>query len=215
MLAYADYIPLAALIGYVIGSTPFGFLAGKMKGIDIREHGSGNIGATNVLRTLGKSVGYPVFLLDVLKGVVPVLIAQQLTDNSLTHIIAAIATILGHNYTFWLKFKGGKGIATTAGTMAPLIPIPLVVALSLWAIFLFATRYVSVASIVAAISIPISQAVQSFLKHSSNFANWDKPLTIFGLVLCILAVWKHRGNIQRLRNGTENRFGKKKTTNQA
>lgn len=106
-------VPLAIFIG----ATPFGFLVGKMKGIDIREHGSGNIGSTNVLRTLGKPVGAAVLALDVLKGLVPVLIVKLVSDNSILHIATAMAAILGHNYTFWLKFKGGKGIATTAGAL--------------------------------------------------------------------------------------------------
>ena len=196
-------IPTAILIltGYLIGSIPFGFLAGKLRGIDIREHGSGNIGATNVLRTLGKSIGIPVLILDVLKGVVPVLIAKQYSDSSLIHIVTAFTTIMGHNYTVWLRFKGGKGIATSAGALLPLIMIPLGIATVIWTGLFFTTRYVSVASIGAALTIPIATGVQQRILD-----NWNTPMFVFTIILAILAIWKHRGNIRKLCNGTENRF---------
>lgn len=192
------------LVAYLVGATPFGFLAGKLRGIDIRKHGSGNIGATNVLRVLGKPVGITVLVLDVLKGLLPVLLAMKVSDSSAIHIATAIAAILGHNYTFWLGFKGGKGIATTAGAILPILPWALVAAIIAWVLFLFATRYVSVASIAAAIIIPIELAIEASLT-----GKWNPAILGFGLFVCILAVWKHRGNIQRLRRGEENRFGKK------
>ena len=195
---------LCLLIGYVIGATPFGFLAGKIKGIDIREHGSGNIGSTNVLRVLGKPIGIVVFIFDVLKGVVPVMIAQWLSDDSVIHIATGIATILGHNFTFWLKFNGGKGIATTAGVMLPLIPIPLVLSVSVWLVFFYTTRYVSLASIAAALTIPLAAFLQSVVTK-----NWDWPILIFSIVVCLLAIWRHRANIGRLVRGEESRFQKK------
>ena len=186
-------------------ATPFGFLAGKMKGIDIREHGSGNIGATNVLRTLGKPIGITVLILDVLKGMVPVTIAMLFSDSTAVHIGTAIAAILGHNYTFWLKFKGGKGIATTGGALLPLLPIPLLLAILFWIITLQVSRYVSVASIVAAITMPVAYSVQCLILGS-----WDQALLGLSIFVCVLAVWKHRSNIARLRRGEENRFEKKK-----
>jgi len=191
---------------YFIGSIPFGFLAGKMRGIDIREHGSGNIGATNVLRTLGKPVGITVLVLDIAKGAVPVLLAQRFCDSSMIPIIAAVAAILGHNYTCFLGFKGGKGIATSAGALAPLIPIPLLVGIIIWVLAFFASRYVSVASIAAAVSLPATLSVISATEKS-----WDPVLFGFTLLLSILAVWRHRSNIQKLRAGTENRFQRKKS----
>ncbi len=193
------------LLGYLIGATPFGFIAGKLKGIDIREHGSGNIGATNVLRVLGKPIGLTVFVLDVLKGLVPVWIATGWSDATWVHIATAVATILGHNYTFWLKFRGGKGIATTAGAMLPLIPLPLGVALLLWIITLKVTRYVSIASIAAAVSIPVTATVQALIT-----GQWDPVLLGFAAFIGLLAIWRHRSNIQRLRKGEEHRFGEKK-----
>ena len=190
------------LLAYVVGATPFGLLAGKLKGIDIRDHGSGNIGATNVLRILGKPVGITVLILDILKGLVPVLIAMAVApEHTILHIFTAIAAILGHNYTFWLKFKGGKGIATTAGAMAPVILVPLIVAVIAWLVFLKLTRYVSVASLAAAVAIPSTIAVQNLIS-----GQWNIPLFVFGLFLCGMAVWRHRSNIGRLRRGEENRF---------
>lgn len=192
------------LVAYVVGATPFGFLAGKLRGIDIRDHGSGNIGATNVLRVLGKPVGITVLVLDMLKGLLPVLLAMAASDRSEIHIAAAVAAILGHNYTFWLGFKGGKGIATTAGAILPILPWALLAAVLGWIVFLLATRYVSVASIAAALLIPTTLVVEAVLK-----GNWNPAVFGFGLFVCVLAIWKHRSNIGRLLRGEENRFGKK------
>lgn len=191
-----------ALLAYVVGATPFGFLAGKLHGLDIRDHGSGNIGATNVLRTLGKPVGITVLVLDILKGLVPVLVARLISDSSPLHIATAVAAILGHNYTFWLRFKGGKGIATTGGAMAPVMPLAFGVAVVFWLLLLKTTRYVSVASVGAALSIPTTLLVASLVT-----GRWDPYVLGFGVFVCLLAVWKHRSNIARLRRGEENRFG--------
>jgi len=195
------------LLAYVVGATPFGFLAGKLNGIDIRDHGSGNIGATNVLRTLGKPVGITVLVLDILKGMAPVVVARLVSDSSPLLIATAVAAILGHNYTFWLRFKGGKGIATTAGAMAPVMPLALGVAVAVWLLLLLTTRYVSVSSIGAAISIPSTLIAASLVSD-----RWDGYVLGFGIFVCVLAVWKHRSNIARLRRGEENRFGTKKPT---
>ncbi|MCG8601859.1 MAG: glycerol-3-phosphate 1-O-acyltransferase PlsY [Verrucomicrobiales bacterium] len=192
------------LLAYFVGATPFGFLAGKSRGIDIRDHGSGNIGATNVLRTLGKPIGITVLILDVLKGMLPVLIAIWADKNSLVQIATAIGAILGHNYTFWLGFKGGKGIATTAGALLPIMPIAILSAIAAWIISLKITRYVSVASIVAAITIPVALAIRGLISGA-----WDLPVFCLGLFVCVLAIWKHRANIGRLRRGEENRFEKR------
>ncbi len=192
---------------YIVGATPFGFLAGKMKGIDIRDHGSGNIGATNVLRTLGKPIGITVLVMDVLKGLLPVVISQSLSDNSLVHVATAIATILGHNYTFWLRFKGGKGIATTGGAVLPIMPFALIAAVLIWLITVKTTRYVSLASIAAAITIPVIITVRGLIQNNLDFI-----ILGLGLFVCLLAIWKHRGNIGRLRRGEELQFGRKKTS---
>jgi glycerol-3-phosphate acyltransferase PlsY len=202
-----DYLWI--LLGYIAGATPFGYLAGKMKGIDIREHGSKNIGSTNVVRVLGKGIGYPVFALDVIKGVLPVLLARiyanDVQPEGLVPALTSIATILGHNYTFWLGFKGGKGIATSAGALLPIMPVTILTAVTLWAITFLTTRYVSLGSIIAAITLPTS-----FLLQGLVTGHWQWPL--FGLAALVggLAVFKHRANIERLLNGTENKFERKK-----
>lgn len=202
-----DYWPV--LVAYVVGATPFGFLAGKLKGIDIRDHGSGNIGATNVLRVLGKPVGITVLALDVCKGLLPVLIAKMVSDSSLVHIATAMAAILGHNYTFWLRFKGGKGIATTAGAILPIMPYALIAAVIGWIIVLKISRYVSLASITAALIIPVTLLVESAVTGV-----WEWNIFSFGLFVCLLAIFKHRSNIGRLCRGEENRFGKKPSTDE-
>lgn len=195
------------LVAYVAGATPFGFLAGKMRGVDLRQHGSGNIGATNALRILGKPVGISVLVLDVLKGLLPVLLAMEASALPAIHVATALAAILGHNYTFWLGFKGGKGIATTAGAILPIMPWALLVAIATWVVALLATRYVSVASIAAAVVIPVTLVAQSLLT-----ASWNPAVMGFALLASALAVWKHRGNIARLRRGEENRFGQRPAT---
>ncbi len=200
--------------GYLCGSVPFGYLAGKLKGIDIRQHGSGNIGATNAIRVLGKGIGIPVFILDMLKGWFPVWLAAVWVGQSgasiemisLGKVLAGFAAVLGHMFTFWLQFKGGKGIATTGGVLAG---ISLAGMLGGWAgflSFLFLTGYVSVGSIAAAFGVPIGMAIQMWRE-----GQWDMVLLGFGLVVMVLAIWRHTSNIRRLIAGTENKaFGKKK-----
>lgn len=198
---------ITGVVAYLIGSPPTGYLAGRLRGLDIRQHGSGNIGATNVFRVLGRTAGIIVLLLDAFKGAASVLFAPLLVSsiipsaaasNSLA-VAAALGGILGHNYTCWLGFKGGKGIATSAGVLAALVPAAGAIVLSLWLVVFYFSRYVSLASIAAASALPL--------------ATWatTSDLTRLGLTIVVgaLAVWKHRPNIQRLMKGTENRFGKK------
>jgi glycerol-3-phosphate acyltransferase PlsY len=206
---------ITAFVAYLLGSIPTGYVVAKARGIDIRTVGSGNIGATNVFRILGKPAGIFVLLVDAAKGFVScafigivvhrLLLRESLpdtaTDFELHKIVGGFLAILGHNYTCWLKFKGGKGIATSAGVVLALLPKALAVALAVWILLFFITRYVSVASIGAAAVLP--------------FATWwlnpaDKLLIGVAAVIGVLAIYKHKGNIKRLINGTENRFGKKK-----
>lgn len=202
MTGIPEIATLAA--SYVFGATPFGYLAGRMRGMDIRQHGSGNIGATNAFRVLGKPTGITVFVLDFLKGLLPVLIAAQLLPEApLAPLLAGIGAILGHNFTFWLGFRGGKGIATSAGVLLALLPVAMMVGLVIWFILFFSTRYVAVASIAAAITIPIVTA----LRDGEN-----RPLLVFSIAVAILAIVRHRPNIQRLITGTENRFHRKSRT---
>ena len=195
---------------YLVGSIPTGYLIGKSRGIDIRQHGSGNIGATNVWRVLGRNYGLVAFISDFLKGFLPLYLLRTLSFPDVTSwtvtlllVICGIAAILGHNYTPWLGFKGGKGIATSAGMLGALMPWVLAVSLSLWIIATLTTRTVSIGSILAAVSL--APAALWFY-----WGNW----IYFGLALLAggLAVWRHRANIQRLRAGTESKisFGSKK-----
>ena len=200
---------LAALGAYVIGATPFGYLAGRLRGVDIRQHGSGNIGATNVFRVLGRKVGIPVFILDIVKGWLPVMVTRWMVEargipSDWPTIAAGVGAVLGHNFTFWLHFRGGKGIATSAGVLLALLPIPLAAAMTTWLLLFFATRYVAVGSIGAAIMVPLATIVLYVWRGAPG-----PPLVGFSLLLGILAIWRHRSNIRRLLDGTESRFTKK------
>jgi glycerol-3-phosphate acyltransferase PlsY len=203
---------IALAIGYVIGATPFGYLAGRMRGLDIRQHGSGNIGATNALRVLGKPIGLTVFALDFLKGLVAVLICKALPLTSgfggpdLAGVAAAIGVILGHNFTFWLGFKGGKGIATSGGVLVALVPVTALVGIATWVTFFFASRYVSLASLAAAVSLPLSTGTALAIGRGSPV------MFAFTLLACVMAFVRHKTNIQRLLNGTEPRFQRKAKT---
>jgi len=212
---------IVALVAYVLGSIPTGYLVAKAKGIDIRTVGSGNIGATNAFRVLGKPAGIFVLLADAAKGyvacaLVPPVIWNWLAphysglfqyfyetsiDNQMKYkLVAGICAVLGHNYTCWLKFKGGKGIATTAGVYLALAPMALGIAFVVFIVTLVVTRYVSLSSILAAIALPVTVWVQ----QPQNYF-----LNIVTTALGVLAIYKHRSNIKRLMNGTENRLGKK------
>lgn len=193
---------LIIISAYLIGSIPFGFLLARFwKGIDIRKHGSGNIGATNVWRTLGKGPGIIVLLLDALKGVTAVMLAKQLGTNDLVALGAALAVMAGHSFPLWLGFKGGKIIATGAGAVLAITPVPLLLALLVWVTTVALSRYVSLGSILAAISLPIWVAL--FDREPSTL--------VFSLLAASFAVWKHSSNIKRLLNGTEFRIGQKKS----
>ncbi|TLD69716.1 glycerol-3-phosphate 1-O-acyltransferase PlsY [Phragmitibacter flavus] len=210
-----SFLPAAVLliaIAWFCGSLPFGYLMGKWHGIDIRKHGSGNIGATNVLRVLGKKAGIPVFALDMLKGLLPVLLVSwsswlngaEANTVGLVEVLCAAAAVLGHSFTFWLGFKGGKGVATSAGALIGLAPWALVVALVVWLVIFYTTRYVALASVVSAISLPVAMAVIMTIDE-----RWNLVLLGLGIVLGVLVVVRHRSNLQRLLQGKENRFEKK------
>jgi glycerol-3-phosphate acyltransferase PlsY len=199
------------LFFYLVGSIPIGYLMGRAKGIDIRQHGSGNIGATNVWRVLGSKWGLVAFLFDFLKGFLPLYLLRVLslpeTDSwtvTLLLVLCGMAAILGHNYTPWLGFKGGKGIATSAGMLGALMPCVLAIALALWIIAVLITRMVSVGSMLAAV----------VLLPAAAYFYWGNWIYIgLATVAGGLAVWRHRANIQRLRAGTESKisFGRKKS----
>jgi acyl phosphate:glycerol-3-phosphate acyltransferase len=198
-----------AIVSYLLGSFPSGFIAGKIAGIDVRHHGSGNIGATNVLRLLGKTYGYAVFFLDALKGFLAVQIAVSLSRHFETTrpysdwfgILAALFCVLGHAFPIWLKFKGGKGVATSAGTMLGLAPVATIVAVFVWIVVFEITRYVSVASVTAAIALPA--AIGILLR----FHVMNSDVTFYSaVVIATVVCWRHRSNFARLVRGTEQRF---------
>jgi glycerol-3-phosphate acyltransferase PlsY len=198
-----------AVAAYLLGSIPTGFLVAKARGIDIRSVGSGNIGATNVFRALGTPAGIFVLFVDGLKGyaacewlsaIMFSYLTNQAADKEVLKIVGGVCAILGHNYTCWLNFKGGKGIATSAGVLVALVPGALIIILSIWILVFALTRYVSLASLAASFSLP--------------FATWltgkSVTLILVTAAMSALAIYKHRANIERLLNGTESRVGIKK-----
>jgi glycerol-3-phosphate acyltransferase PlsY len=229
---------LCPLLAFLSGSIPFGLLIARARGIDIRAHGSGNIGATNVLRVMGRKFGISCLLLDALKGFIPVAIAVNLIQIAgrpvqvplglpeswimsfaagaaikaqLAHILTALCAVLGHNYSPWVGFKGGKGIATSAGVLLGMMPFAVLLLLVVWVLLFFATRYVSVASMGAAAVLPLMTLWGSWHHGRIQDGSWNKPLFAFTVVIAVLAIWKHRANIRRLRLGTEHRFERKQS----
>ena len=187
------------IICYFIGGIPFGFLLVKLKtGGDVRAEGSGNIGATNVLRTQGPLLGVSTLLLDALKGWAAVALMASQTENSIAWMSAgAVAVMLGHVYPVLLRFKGGKAVATFIGAFAYLAPVPLLAVLILFVLVVAATRYISLGSVLAAISFPFGVWM---IMHPPT------PLLLASLIAAALIVYKHQPNIERLRAGTENVF---------
>jgi glycerol-3-phosphate acyltransferase PlsY len=206
---------LAAPCAYLLGSVPFGLIVGKSKGIDPRKAGSGNIGATNVGRLLGKRFFILVFLLDLVKGMLPMLFAgavlRGLPDEPLKYalwLLVGFAAILGHMYSIFLGMAGGKGVATSSGVVLGLYPFftyPALACLLLWFVTFKLTRYVSLASILAAAAFPLTYALVGLARGWPVFhRQW--PLLGFAVLVAVMIVVKHRGNIARLRAGTEHRF---------
>lgn len=204
---------LIAVIAYLLGSIPTGFLVGKARGVDIRLLGSGNIGATNAFRYLGTPAGIFVLLADALKGWLAVCLAAPWIGGwahpaagpvatEWFRILAGFCSVLGHNYTCWLRFKGGKGIATSAGVLLALVPYALFIILTIWVLVLALSRFVSLASICASSALPFAAAATG-----SSFT-----MIIITSAMTVLAVYKHKPNIKRLLNGTEHRIGGKKNT---
>ena len=194
----------------MLGATPSGYLAGAARGIDVRAAGSGNIGATNVVRVLGKKAGALVLAADAFKGFVsawwiPALALSLFPSASVSKenlkLAGGVAAILGHIYPCWLKFKGGKGIATSGGVVLAWAPAACLTALALWGLVLAASKFVSLASIAAAIILPFAVWY------------WNGSPTMTGVMagLSLLAIYKHKANIQRLLKGEENRIGREKT----
>jgi glycerol-3-phosphate acyltransferase PlsY len=199
--------PIAGLvIAYLAGSIPAAYIAGRAHGVDLRTVGSGNLGATNVVRTLGWKVGVPVYLFDTLKGYLPVVLLPGATGQpagGLWAIGYGIAAIVGHVRPIFLLGKGGgKGVATAGGVFLGLAPIPTLVAIALFAIVLKVSGYVSLGSLTAAAALPL--AIVALGGRTS-------PVLVVSIVVAAFVFWTHRANIGRLRRGEEHRFGRPKT----
>lgn len=198
-------IVLGIITAYLIGSIPTSYLMGKVFGVDVRKHGSGNVGATNVLRVLGKLPALITLLIDIGKGVLAVtLVASVFYQRGVISFgafraLLGFAVIAGHNWTAFLKFKGGKGVATFIGVFMILLPMGLVVGLVIWIVTVWLTKYVSLGSILLAVSIPIIAA----------FSGTRLETVLLAVTACLIICYKHKGNINRLLRGTENRIGQK------
>ena len=208
-------IALCSVAAFVIGGIPFGYLAGRLLlGDDIRRHGSGNIGTTNVWRVLGWRAGVVVLVLDALKGMLPVLGTAWVMRRSglddptqLAPVLAGLSAILGHMYPVWLRLSGGKGVATAMGVVLVVAPLHSAVALLTFAVSLLFSRMVSLSSILAALAFLI------FHLQKSGLAAWSMnrlPLTIFSVIVPATILWRHRSNVVRILNGTERRIGSAK-----
>jgi len=198
-------VVLWILAAYLLGATPTSYLAGKLgRGIDLREHGSKNLGATNVYRILGWKYAIPVALFDIAKGAIPVLLFARWAgaeDRPWLPVVLGGAAVLGHMFSPYVRFKGGKGVATAAGMFLALAPVALLLAIPVWALCLWLTGYVSLSSIVAALSVP---AWVWLTTPDSPYVFWAS------VALAVLIVFAHRRNIGRLIAGTENRFRTRK-----
>jgi glycerol-3-phosphate acyltransferase PlsY len=186
---------LALLAGSLLGSLPFGYWAGRLRGVDLRTVGSGNTGGTNAVRVLGPRVGIPVIVLDIAKGAAAAWVGDQIGGADIA-VLASVAAVLGHAFPFWLRFRGGKAVATGAGTMLALVPWIGVTVFVIWIVVGLLTRYVSVASIVAAFSYSVLCVISG--------QPW--AITAYTFVAAVFVLWRHRENIARLRAGTENRL---------
>jgi acyl phosphate:glycerol-3-phosphate acyltransferase len=202
----------AAIFSYLLGSFPAGYLAGRHAGIDIRRVGSGNIGATNVTRVLGRRYGYPVFALDFAKGMLAVFVSILLCLNvqarpgsrEVYGIAGAVFSVLGHMFPVWLRLKGGKGVATSAGALFALMPLVALSAAVVWVITFEVTRYVSLASVTSAVILPLAVLGLTYVRHTNGM-----ELFYFSLCLAAVVVFSHRSNLRRLMHGTEPRFKRK------
>ena len=209
-----SYIQLALLLllSYITGSFPTSIIMGRLvKGIDVREHGSGNAGGTNVFRVLGWKPALTVVIIDIFKGWLPTAIyattlfqEQPITDIPVVQILCGFAAVLGHTYTVFAGFRGGKGIGTLAGMLIALYPIAFPLCLLVFILTLILTGYVSLSSILATVSLPIILLILPLLGLQQS----SLSLLIFALLVPWFAIFTHRGNIVRLRDGTENRFEK-------
>lgn len=189
----------AVACGYLVGSVPFAYLLAQRRGIDLRRVGSGNVGATNVLRTSGAREAVIAMCLDGSKGALAVVIARTLTTGPATPVAAGLAAVIGHIYPVWLGFRGGKGVATAAGVFAVLAPLALAIASGVFVLAVWATRYISVGSIAGAIALAVSAAAGEV----------PGAVAVGATIAALIIVHRHRGNLARLMSGTERRVGQR------
>jgi len=198
---------IGVVLSYLAGSIPSAYLAGKIRGVDLRKHGSGNLGATNVVRVLGAKIGGVVFLADVMKGFLPVYFLRSYTEAphpELWALAYGAAAILGHVKPIFLLGKGGgKGVATATGVFLALAPVPVLITNAVWIITFYFTRYVSLASLLAAAVLPVAIL--------ALYRNPQSPVFIASILIASFVFWTHRANIGRLRRGEELRFVKKES----
>ncbi len=200
-----DLTPAHAAVmaaAYLLGSIPFSYLVARGKGVDVRQVGSGNVGATNVLRSAGRAAGALAFALDFLKGLAVSLLALRVQEGGTLPALAATLAVLGHMYPVWLRFHGGKGVATGAGAFLPLLPWPTAAGLAAFVAVVAATRYASLGSIAGATVL----AFCAFLQGG------PQPVARAAAGMALLIVWRHRGNLERIAHGTESRLGAKGRT---
>jgi glycerol-3-phosphate acyltransferase PlsY len=191
---------VAVAVAYLVGSIPFAFLLSRRRGVDLRQVGSGNIGASNVLRTSGVQAAILAMVLDGVKGAAAVMLAQRLAAGPAVPVAAGLASVLGHIYPVWLRFRGGKGVATAAGVFAVLTPISLGVAGGVFVIAVWATRYISVGSLAGAVALAAAAVAT------------DAPAVVAlgAAVALVIILFRHRANVRRLRAGTERRIGQRR-----
>lgn len=190
---------IAVALGYLVGSVPFAFLLARRRGVDLRRVGSGNVGAANVLRTSNVPNAALAVCLDAAKGVLAVLVAQRLTGGPATPVAAGLASIIGHLYPAWLGFRGGKGVATAAGVFVVLAPVAVAMAGAVFALATGVTRYISVGSMTAAVTLAVTAAA----------ADIPPAVAVGAAVAAVIVVHRHRGNLARLLAGTERRVGER------
>ena len=198
---------IGVLIAYLAGSIPSAYLAGRFRGVDLRQHGSGNLGATNVVRVLGAKIGAAVFIVDLLKGFLPVYFLPRYAETlrpELWALVYGVAAILGHVKPIFLLWKGGgKGVATASGVFLALAFVPMLIAEAAWIGVFYFTRYVSLASLVGAAVLPIAIL--------ALYGEPQSPVFIASVLIALFVFWTHRANIGRLRRGEEHRFVKKES----
>jgi glycerol-3-phosphate acyltransferase PlsY len=190
---------LAVAVGYLVGSIPFAFLLARRRGVDLRRAGSGNVGAANVLRTSGVPHAIAAMCLDAAKGAVAVLVAQRLTNGPATPVAAGMAAVIGHIYPPWLRFRGGKGVATAAGVFLVLAPVAVAIASAVFALAVSVTRYISVGSLASAITLAVV----------ASAPDPGAPVAVGAIITALIILHRHRTNLARLLAGTERRVGER------